>query len=1017
MTHILSHLPPNYLSAASLVSRRFHSLVTTPHAWRIAFSRYFSGSEPLNSFETSSGISQENSNSHIPERRVFTRLTALASWRSEYILRTRLLRSLSKGKPAEFQAISGSSSSRSGLVQSGNPQITYSSNLFTTVNHIHANFGTELNKKVPRFIHGADEVGSASSSDPKIGKVDRWGFSDPQSFLQFVEQFPGESEYGLGAGDVVGVPNSMDVSQKYGMVYAVGSPGGTIYYRSTEEQRGRILALSRMNNIPERGIPRLDHKVEAMCSTWIAKSSSIPAITEGLVGILSGSSVGVLTSFSLGTDSLGERRLERGEVTARWVLSPGVPIIAIAVDDNFTSKRHVWKRIWAVALNALGEVFYLVDIPKRMIIDRAAKLTEGMLDDIAWETGRSVHWTLVEATRRSARPDPFDRSGIDGSYSPRSSWDGIGLSKEQLTAETKEIEDFLSRKPKYFRKVCEDWDMRRRLEIDFAGDGDDGAGEAIFVISCGLDDGQFAKIQRFTRYMIEDHHDSNVSTNDEYDTITSQDKTIGASVFGSAPTKTKSWSFANLPPIRSSSTDSLKTKHSAEKIEEWRNSSFSLGGLKVAQITTSCIDTSTFSLLTISEDPLLQLNASSASSTPLSSPLGHMPKPGSPSDIPGQRARFLAVGTRTGIVLIWNMRASSSGNNHLTNTIQPLRMIHTDSPQISCLALSALYIVHGGNDGLVQCWDPLGSTAQPIRTLNSRFSSRARRRLVQAEASSQGVGINLFAAGAICLDPDPTILRGIVSLGTHLRYWSYSSSAADQYKSKKRRSQRSERGSNQGGDRFSGTGRGALMDYIANEKFELEREKESRRKEAERLAGRFGLGLLGPDASEEEIIAYATLLSEEAAQTDELRRQSESEGSETTMEIPSSPSRPGPLSDGDADADLAEAIRLSLQQSEPPSFSSSSAGPLTRGADFPIKYAKKRRSPSSSPPAASGGVLRLSGSSSRVAKADDDLDFALQLSLAEEESRKEVQFPDLSLPATTSGSAADRGKGKERRRS
>jgi len=120
------------------------------------------------------------------------------------------------------------------------------------------------------------------------------------------------------------------------------------------------------------------------------------------------------------------------------------------------------------------------------------------------------------------------------------------------------------------------------------------------------------------------------------------------------------------------------------------------------------------------------------------------------------------------------------------------------------------------------------STPEPVRTLNSRFSSRARRRLVQAEASIWGVGINLYAAGAIILDPDPTVLRGMVSLGTHLRYWSYSSSAADQYQSKKRRLRRSnERGANGGPDRFTTTGRGALMDYIATEQEELKKRETS----------------------------------------------------------------------------------------------------------------------------------------------------------------------------------------------
>ncbi|MCJ1391580.1 hypothetical protein MMC18_004444 [Xylographa bjoerkii] len=1005
LTHILSHLPPPSLSAVACVSRRFHALVTTPHAWRIAFSRYFPGSDSLDISDAGTDVSSDDQESIISEKRVFTRLTTFASWRSEYILRTRLLRSLGRGKPALFEGPGVSGSSRSSPGHSGNAQITYNSLLFTTVNHLHASFGTGLNKRLPRFIHGADEIGSASSSDPNNGKVDKWGFLDPQSFLQFVDRFPGDTQYGLGAGDIVGLPNSMDVSQLYGMVYAEGSPGGSVYFRSTEEQRVRALASSRPYSMPEYGIPRFDSAKETMCCAWIAKNSSVPTISEGLIGILSGSSYGVVTAYSLGTNNVGDRRIERGEVTARWVLSPGVPITAIIVDENFSPKRLSQNRLWAVALNALGEVFYLAQLPSRRTIDRAARLDAQRLDELAWESGRTVGWSLIEPTRRKARADPFESSDIDGSYSPRSSWDAMGLGRAQIIAETKEIERFMKEKPKHFRKICDGWDMRRRLVIDFAGDCGNTDGEAILVCGCGLDD-QPVKFERFTRCRIVQSHD--IKPIMEASPSQSPKTAAENSVFGgpSLPA-TSAWSFETLPPQRTSSAHESDQATSSPILEEWRMSEFSFGGLKATQVTTTAIDESTYSSLTASEDPLLTLSGSSDASSPLSSPWGQA-VPGSVHDIPGQRARFVAAGTKLGTVLLWNIRAPISSTTEMKNTVHPIRLIHTDSPQISCLAISALYLVHGGNDGLVQAWDPLASSTQPIRTLNSRFSSRARRRLVQAEASAQGVGINLFAAGAICLDPDPTVLRGMVSLGTHLRYWSYSSSAADQYKSTKRRSRRSERGSNQGGDKFSQTGRGALQDYIANERADLEREKEVRRKEEERLAGRFGLGLLGPGASEDEIMAYATLLSEEAARADDARRKSESESSDdlgtntTVTESMSSPITSGKVDDEQTEADIAEAIRLSLEESagsEP--FLDSD-----RVRDFPLKYVKKNRSPSSSPTRA----LPTAGGSRQAEEAD--LDFAMQLSLAEEQSRKELEedFPALSKAPSPPNNIKEKGK-------
>ena len=987
LTHILSHLTPASLSDVSLVSRRFHQLVTTPHAWRIAFSRFFPGAEVLSTLDSNSELSDENDTLRA-ERRLFTRLTALASWRSEYILRTRLLRSISRGKPLETTG-PGTGTSRPGIGSNGSAHVTYNSDLITIVDHLHSTFGTGFNKRLPRFIHGATDVGMASTSDPKLGKVDAWGFADNLVTHQFADLYPGDEPYGLGAGEIIGVPNVMDVSQPYGMIYAEGHPGGTAFYRSTEEKRGRLLFCPLDQSTPESGIPSI-LPTESLCSVWIAKTPSIPDLTEGSIGLLVGSSQGVLSSYSLGTNNLRERRLERGELTARWVLSPGVPIIAIAVDENYSSKRQSLNRIWAVVLNALGEVFYLTDFPTRPQLDRALKIDNVNLEKLAWETGRTVYWTLVEPTRRTARPDPFDMSEIDGSYTPRTSWNGMGLSKAQITAETQEINSFLQKKPKDFRKVCDGWDMRRQLEVDFAASDENGAGEGVVVISCGLDEGQHAEIKRFTRYKLKESSDA---LDDQEFQTRINNNTSSRSLFGGSTSTLKeqpTWSFKDKTPSRRSSaaqSDSASNKH---MFEEWRTSVFLFGGLKSPQIMATAIDISSFALLTTTEDPLLCMAGSSLASSPMSSPLAQMPFPNSANDVPGQCARLLAVGTKNGTIILWNMRSPTASNTVLENYIKPIRLIYTDSPQISCLALTALYLVHGGNDGLVQAWDPLASTTDPIRTLNSRFSSRARRRLVQAEASVAGVGINLFAAGAICLDPDPTVLRGMVSLGSHLRYWSYSSQAADQYKGNKRRLRRSERGSNQGGDKFSGTGRGGLKDYIANEKLELEREKRIKRKEEERLSGRYGVDLLGPGATEDEILAYATMLSEEAAQSDELRRKSASDDSSsetTTEEAVASPLASSPQDE--LDSDLAEAIRLSLEDSN--GYRATSLGHGDASAStFSVKYAKKR-SPSSSPPRRGTPTPspRTRGKSNTAIAELDDLEFALQLSQAEEESRAE----------------------------
>jgi WD40 repeat protein len=431
--------------------------------------------------------------------------------------------------------------------------------------------------------------------------------------------------------------------------------------------------------------------------------------------------------------------------------------------------------------------------------------------------------------------------------------------------------------------------------------------------------------------------------------------------------------------------------------------------MKGTGILATTIDNSTFATQTVSEDPLLGFSGQSTASSPSLTPLSSSGPVTDPADMPGQRARLFAAGTKTGIVLLWNIRAPTPRTAETVSTVEPVRVVYTESPQISCLALSSLYLVHGGNDGLVQAWDPLGSDSQPIRTLNSRFAARARRRIMQAQASPQGVGINLFAAGAICLDPDATVLRGMVSLGTQLRYWSYSSSAADQYKSQKRRLRRSERGSNNGGERFSGATRSNLKDYIANEKFELDREKEHRKKEAQRFAGRFGTELM--DGSEEEMMAYAAMLSQETLEQEKMRRSSDTSAPSSVVgstdhsapgtDHPTSPistspppQRATPKSDEEFDADVAEAIRQSLASSSPPVY------------DVPIRQAKaKGRKGSSAKPSPRVSPL-LAGSSQGVEMTD--LEFAMQLSLAEEQSKRDADdgFPALTGPG--------RGKGKGR---
>ncbi|KAL6231014.1 hypothetical protein BDW75DRAFT_221325 [Aspergillus navahoensis] len=1010
LTHILSHLPPPSLSSIALVSRRFHSLVTTPHAWRISFSRYFPGPSVLEDTEASDRWTSD--------KRYFSRLTALASWRSEYILRTRLLRSLSRGRPGQLEVPKKNGTVRAASVRNGSAIATYTSQLLYPVSHLNGTFGSDSAKKEPLFIHGASEQCAVTASDPSTVKVGTWGLADHNFSRHFADSFPGEAEYGLGSGNIIGVPNSMDVSQPYGMIYGEGCPQGRTYYLSTAEQRGRFLdTLNDASSLPKLGIPAINRITTAITAVWIAKSAEILKMTGGLVGMLSGSSSGILTAYALGPHPTYEKRFERGQITARWVLSPGVPIVGIAVDDNYSPKRRQGGRVWVAVLNALGEVFYLSDIPEQTD-PMPANITPEVADQMAWKTGRTVRWELVEVSRRTARPDPFNRELIDGSYSPRSSSDSMNLSEEQIAAETKEIEQFMSFKPKHFRKVCESWDMKRDLRVDFAGGDGHGAGESFIVIQRGDGENQKASIRRYTRKLRPSHLPTSHSEPD-----TPAPRAASYSIFGGPV----------IPPGLSSATSSFPPSRASGQIDEavcspsnteWYITDFNFEGRKFVQITTSALDLSTYAVLTPDEDILV--SGDSGASSAVSSPLPHIQLPPG-SEIPGQRGRYMAVGTATGSVFVWDIRSPTSRNPEIINSVAPIRTIFTESPRVSCVALTSLYLVHGGNDGLVQAWDPLASTTRPIRTINSRFSTRARRRLIQAEASINGVGNNFYATGAISLDPDPTRLRGMVALGTHLRYWSYSSTAADQYKSNKRRLRYGQRGGNTtaGGQRFNNSGRGAINDYIEDEKREMERQARADEKERAHLRNRFGIDLLGPDVSEEELLAYAQLLSQEAYSTEVIKRgdsvvesvistsSSDTVGPNDSSFAPdelSSASSPcnDPVEDN-LDPEIAEAIRLSLLEE------SSGYGSLESPSPFSVKYSIGSPSGKSVSSPAKPSIAE----SSRQQELDD-LDLAIQLSLMETRGHGQYDDPtaheEEDFPSLTAGSslASSESKGKTR---
>lgn len=1045
LTQILSHLPAASLAAVSLVSKKFNNLVTSPHAWRVAFARYFPGDDddPQATGDNSGHVADEEGRERLRAQRFFTRLTGLASWRSEYIMRTRLLRSLGRGKPVQdAEHIHG--------IGKASAITTYDTHVLASINHLGGVFGT--GKKYPRFIHGADESGTAGTSEPRKGRVDEWMFNLHLTVPQFADHFPGEPLYGLGNGPA-GLPNVMDVSQPFGIVYGGGCPGWGAVYATTQDNRNAYFLSHSPPSLADAksGIPYIPQNSEATSAVWIAKSTSVPHATNGVIEVMTGSTLGVITAYTLG---IKDPKAKIGAPMARWVISPGVPIVAISVDDSYSESRRNSRRIWAVALNALGEVFYLTDVPKTRHASSDPSSSAGRIGRHAWRSGRTVYWKIVAASRRVPHKYSWQEADPSRIYSPRSSCASLGLSEETVEKETREIERFLRYRPLDFRSLCDGWDMRRRLEVDFGGDDGSGIGEGIFAISCGFDHEEKVQIKRYTRCRAEP-----VSLV-EYPTpwmpsLPMRSEPEAPSLFGHAsktkanePSSPNSSNSAHSPdspkPPRSpnspespespKSPKSLKSPSSAENMKslthvEWRTSLLSLKSYPGIEITTSAIDLSTYALITINEDPLFIVNGRKSSSRRSSETSTF---PGTPTDrtssitIPGYRARHLAVGTKTGQIILFNMRGPQSENSQVVNELHPIRTIVTDSPQITSLAVSALFVIHGGNDGLVQAWDPLGSSPQPIRTLHSRFSSRARRRIAQAETRAQGVGINLYAAGAIVLDPDPTILRGMVALGTHLRFWHYSASAADQYQSKKRRIRRGDRGNNDSRDRYTNNGKGDILDQIAAEKREIAQEKKTKAKVDARLTDRFGVGFAG--LSEEEALHYAEMASAQALVEDEERRINEAvrsveefeeypTKSETNVNITTEASsggqsilsKPAQSSEHEYDHELEEAIRLSILETD--GIDENGHSP-SNDYEYNFTYKTDKKKDSSSASLLFGQVPKQK---QHANSTEEDLAFALQLSLAEERSREEAEdeeFPVLGFSVKGKGQRKGKGKGK-----
>jgi hypothetical protein len=747
----------------------------------------------------------------------------------------------------------------------------------------------------PLVVYGSHFSGEAGAGSFREAAYHR---NPTEGFLhnQFRLGHSRENMWGLGSGRVVGNDNIMDISAAHGLVYGEGRPGGHAYWYTAQPGAVSKMLPSPISHDPTTvdesiiGIPRSSGVSAGVSAVYIAKARSIPAISGGLIGMLCGFSSGIISAYSLGHSVWMDQRLEPGERTASWILSPGVPVISILVDESYSPKRHTQNRIWVVALNALGEVFYLTKFPRRP----PAESRPSFGTRLDWKTGRSVHWTLIEPTRRAAKPDPFNDREVDGSYTPRSSWDGMCLSAAQIRAETSEMERFLSMTPMDFRQICQGWDMRRRMEVDFAGDDGHYAGEAVVVLECGLGEDGIVDARRHVRFRVQP------KDGDDNRSVTAAP---GSEHFG-AGHRSERWSPQG--PEAVTTTDASADQ--SVTLEEWRSSTLSFGTRTKFRVTAVAMDCSKFATMTLSEDPAAWDSSDARFKVPVES-------------ISGRRGRFIAAGTDGGVIYLWDVRSSMPRSAETTTSLSPLRVMHTDSPQISSLAMTALYLVHGGSDGLVQVWDPLASKAEPIRTLWTRLRGGSRQAILGLQGGlPAGLEINMLAAGTAILHPDPAVLSGVIAMGTYVHPWSFVTGSG-KAGGKRRRRRAGEAGS--GTPSSAQVRRADLALLIEEEVQEALAEQKAIRRERQRLVSRFGAGWLGED----DELQLALMLSQEAFE----REAKESSGGDSPVEALGSSADDGAESGSGVDAagfdeeDISEAIRRSITERETSSPSSSSS--------------------------------------------------------------------------------------------
>lgn len=321
-----------------------------------------------------------------------------------------------------------------------------------------------------------------------------------------------------------------------------------------------------------------------------------------------------------------------------------------------------------------------------------------------------------------------------------------------------------------------------------------------------------------------------------------------------------------------------------------------------------------------------------------------------PMNVPGKGARFFATAHESNEVRVWNVRSKD-------DVVVPLHVIPFSS-EIRSLSLTSMVVVIGGSDGVVLAFHTLDGTF--LRVINSRFAGRARR--LQEQQQYEAIN-NHYAASQIIIDSDPFSIRGAVAVGAHVRFFDFEPRGPDASPGRVKRKGLAKKrhtplglSTSPGGSRF-------LQEDIAVDVAQMAQDTK-RHEEQNRQFARIN-GDMMADLTEAEMIEYVTMISADSQNAN---------------------------GDPEVEAAIRKSLARETEEDDDDEPSTSQAYSSHTGRHSLSLSPSPRQSPrwASSPPLHAHHPKTWekvqSVSSSVGSTYEDDLDLAIRLSMAEQES-------------------------------